>query len=81
MSPISDGYALTFGVPREFAETWFKQNADIPAVQKRMIIMHDKRSELKAMTKEHAGQLTGMEPLRPGDDKRIPRGVTKLTGV
>ena len=34
-SPISDGYALTFGVNKEFMDAWWKQNQDWYACQKR----------------------------------------------
>lgn len=79
LSPITDGYALTFGVQREFMETWFKQNATLPAVKNSMIIMHEKRTELKAMTKERSGQVTGLEPINPNGDRRTPRAIAKRT--
>src|ERR1700720_1596082 len=39
--PIVAGYALTVGVPRDLAETWFEQNADADIVRNQLIFRED----------------------------------------
>ena len=72
-SPIANGYALTFGVPSEFMKRWMADNKDSDIVQKGLIVVHEKRDELKAMTAEHRDTRTGLEPMAQDDDKRIPK--------
>lgn len=70
-SPISDGYALTFGVSKEFMDLWWKQAVDAkwhPVMNG--MIRYGARGDIKSMTKENANQRTGLEPMDPKGDKR-----------
>jgi hypothetical protein len=70
-SSIADGYALTFGISREWAEKWFEQNKTWKPVKDGLVKYADNRHELKAMTKEHATQRTGLEPIAQKGDPRV----------
>lgn len=72
-SPVADGYALTFGVNAEFMARWIAENKDSDIVTKGLILVHEKRDELKAQTFEHRDARTGLEPMAQSDDKRIPK--------
>lgn len=69
-SPIADGYALTFGVPKEFMDKFFEQSSDWHPVKNGMIRYASNRPDMKAMTKENANQRTGLEPMNPKGDLR-----------
>ena len=69
----SDGFVLTHGVDEAFMAEWMAENRDHPAVVNGLIRVHAKAGELKAMTREARDQKTGMEPLSPAGDKRVPK--------
>ena len=75
-SPIADGFALTFNVSKDFMDKFFEQSSDWHPVRNGMIRYASNRSDIKAMTKELAGQRTGLEPLNPKGDSRS-RGTVK----
>jgi len=69
-SPISDGYMLTFGVPKDFMDAWWAQNKDWAPVKNGMIRYASNRADMKSMTKENTGMRTGLEPMNPKGDPR-----------
>lgn len=66
---IVHGAALTHGVPREFAEEWFKQNAGNPIVMNDLVFAANNGADAKAKAREHKDDLSGFEPLNP---RKIP---------
>lgn len=72
-SPIADGYALTFGVPADQMAKWMEDNADSDVVRNKLIVVHEKRAELKAMTHESRDTRTGLEPMSQTRDRRLPK--------
>ena len=72
-SPNFDGYALTHGVDADYMEAWLEANKDLDLVRNGFIKCHAKASELKAMTRDHRDQRTGLEPLSQKGDARVPK--------
>jgi hypothetical protein len=70
---IVDGAALTFGVSRDFWERWAAQNHRNPLVINRMIFAQASLPDAKAEAKELAGQVSGLAPINPKGDKRMPK--------
>jgi hypothetical protein len=74
-SSNSDGFALTFHVPKDAMDRWMEDNKESAIVKSGLIKVNQSRNEVKAMTREMAGVRTGMEPLNPAGDPRTPRRV------
>ena len=53
-SSVADGYALTFGVSKDFMDKFFEQSSDWHPVKNGMIRYASNRADMKAMTKENA---------------------------
>ena len=71
---ISGGYALTPNVDADFFARWLEQNADHhDAVKNHLIFASDKRQVAHDEAREKKDILSGLEPLIPGKDRRIPR--------
>lgn len=73
------GYALTSGIPRDFAEEWFRQNADSPLVKPRdgsepSIFMMGSESRAVAGAREYKNGKSGFQGLNPDGDYRVPSG-------
>jgi len=78
-SPNNDGYALTFGVDADIVAQWMKDNADSDLVLNGLVIVHGDMKEIKAQTKAGRDQKTGLEPLSPSGDTRVPKNVSRVT--
>jgi hypothetical protein len=76
-APISNGYALTHNVDADFFAEWMKQNAQHEAVKNQLIFASDKPDTVSGMSAERAKIKSGLQPIEPDNDARIPRGVTK----
>jgi hypothetical protein len=74
---IAHGFALTPKISRNFWAQWIEQNEKNPLVQNHLIFAGDDLAEVTAMAAEHAGQLSGLEPIDPrrGADPRVPKPV------
>ena len=73
--PMSGGYALTHGVDKDFWEAWVRQHAKAPYVLSGMIMAYEKPDSIAGATRERAGELSGLEPLDPKGDQRVPRST------
>ena len=71
--PIIGGYAMTPNVDADFFTAWLKQNADHDVVKKKLIFASEKVDSVAAKANDHESVLSGLQPLVPDDDKRIPR--------
>ena len=79
---ISGGYALTHNVDADFFAAWLAQNADHDAVKRGLIFASEKRNVAQDEAREKKEILSGLEPLMPGKDKRIPRpGSPNLSAI
>ena len=72
--PIVGGYALTVGVPRDLARTWFDQNQEAEIVKNNLIFCEDTIERATSRAKELANTKSGLEPLDPNN---LPAEFTK----
>jgi hypothetical protein len=85
-NPLIARFAFT-DVDADFWEAWMKKNKDMPFVKNGSVFMEESAKDAKAAAKERKDVPTGLEPLEPKGDKRIPAGATadpdrlKLLGV
>ena len=78
--PIVGGYALTVGVPRDLARTWFEQNADADIVHNQLIFCEDNIERATSRAKELRKVRSGLEPLDPNNlPPEFTKGKTKVT--
>ena len=66
---IEGGYALTFGVPREFWDEWLRQNEKASYVETNMIFACASREDAQAKGREMEKLLSGLEPMSTDVDK------------
>jgi hypothetical protein len=69
------GYALTHGVPADVWEQWLEQNKQSPIVLNHQVFAQPTPARANDMAKEHKSARSGLEPITPDTDKRIPRGI------
>lgn len=72
---IVGGYALTPGVDADFFKAWMDQNKDSAVVRNKLVMHHEKPDMVAKKAEELAAIRSGLEPLTPDSDPRIPRGV------
>ena len=79
----SGGYALTFGVPKDFWDEWKRQNEGSKLLAEHVVMAYEKAEVARDAAKDHKTVKTGLEPLnmatirkdgvvRAADD-RVPR--------
>lgn len=86
---IVGGYALTPGIPADFWDAWAEQNARSSFVVEKMVFAHSSRTDhAEGQARDNADLKSGLEPLNPKGDRRIPRSnnpavsqITKNTTV
>lgn len=71
------GAALNYGIDAEFFEKWLKQNEKNPLVMNKMIFAHESEDRVRGEAKELSGFLSGLDPVNPKKDDRIPRSTRK----
>ncbi len=77
-APIAHGAALTFGVDREIFERWLEENKESDLVRNNLIFAAENRTEVSAQAREMVGELSGLEPLTPDKDQRVPKRVKSM---
>lgn len=70
-----EGAALTFGVDKEFWDEWVKQNHLNPIVMNGMVFAHKNIDQVRGIAKETAANKSGLEPINPKGDKRMPKST------
>lgn len=78
---IINGYALTPGVPKDFWDAWLAANKKAPIVESASIMAYEAFDALKGRTREHGDVLTGLEPVNPRGDNRMPKPALKGVGT
>lgn len=80
------GYGLTTGIPRDFAEEWFRQNQNSPLVKPRKglepsIFMASSESRAVGEAREYKNGRSGFQGLNPAGDYRVPgsRAIRKYS--
>jgi hypothetical protein len=76
---VVGGYALTPNVPADFWDEWLRQNADNPIVVNKMIFALP-RSRVAGLAREQEGLKSGLEPMDPDGDPRMPKPLTGGVG-
>jgi hypothetical protein len=64
---IVGGYGLTHGIPRDFAEEWFKQNSQLSLVKNRLIFMEANEQRGRSHAKELKSLQCGIQPIDPSN--------------
>jgi hypothetical protein len=77
---IMNGAALTRGVDKEWFDAWIKQHARDPIVMNKMIFAAETDDALRGESAELSKFLSGLEPVNPGKDARIPKSSRIGTG-
>ena len=72
---MATGAALTFGVDKDFFEKWLSENRDTAMVQNNLIYAADKTETVKAKAKEFKAVDSGLGPLVPDNDRRMPKKI------
>lgn len=73
--PVVGGYGLTSGVDAQFWEKWLEQNRDHDAVRNKLIYACASPETAHGMAEDRSEILSGLQPLVPDTDRRIPRGT------
>jgi hypothetical protein len=68
------GYALTHGVDAEFWAKWVEQNKKSDIFINKLIFAYEKQDAVEGKAKSYAKQRSGLEPVVPDGDPRIPKG-------
>lgn len=69
------GYALTHGISKDFWDKWVEQHKGAPYVTSGMIMAYEDPEMAKGFGRERAKELSGLEPLNPNGDQRVPRST------
>ena len=72
------GYALT-EIDASFWEAWSAVNAESPLLKNGVLFGQPSRSGAQGKGKEQSSVTSGLEPLVPDTDKRIPKNVVPAT--
>ena len=78
---IVGGYAHTPNVDADFFAKWLEQNADHDAVKNGLIFASEKRGYVEGESKASESRRSGLEPIAPGSDPRIPKGNRSVSSV
>lgn len=79
---IVAGFALTKGVPKDIWDAWLEQHRTLPMVKNGLIFAYGNTEDAADHAKGGGKILSGLEPINPGDDPRIPRSLNpNVSGV
>lgn len=68
------GYALTYGIPRDFWERWLEDNKGGPLIKGHHVFAASSESRAIGEAKEHRESKSGLQGLNQGGDYRVPNG-------
>jgi hypothetical protein len=74
---IVGGAALNYGIDAEWFDAWVKQNEKNPIVMNKMVFAHESEDRVRGEARELAAFLSGLDPVNPKKDDRIPRSSRK----
>ncbi len=72
---IVDGAALNFGIDKDFWDAWKEQNKLNPIVMNGFVFAHVNIDHVRGQAKETAEQKSGLDPVNPKGDKRMPKST------
>jgi len=65
------GYALNYGIDKDWFDQWLDQNKRNALVMNRLIFAHESEDMVRGQALEQASILSGLEPINPKSDPRI----------
>ena len=68
------GYALTFGIPKDFWDEWCRINSENPLLKNGHVFAAKNESDVKSIAKEHREFKSGFQGLNQSGDYRVPNG-------
>lgn len=77
---IVAGYGLTPNIPRDFFDKWEEQNASAPYVKNSLVFAYERTDDCVSAAKDNKGNLSGLQPLTPDTDPRLPKATRKELG-
>jgi hypothetical protein len=75
---IANGFALTFGVPKDLADEWMRQNETLPAVRNGLIFCAKNRADSIDKSMSRKAQKSGLERVNTAE---IPVLDPRLKGL
>ena len=78
---IVGGFALTPNVDADFWNEWVRQNKDHPMVKNNLIAAHVSEDSARSESRKMKDLRSGLEPLVPDTDPRIPRRADGRSAV
>lgn len=77
---MRSGAALTYGVDKDFFDKWLEQNKDSEMVKNGLIFAAEKGEDVSAEARARVKTLSGLEPLNPEGDRRMPKKINGRVG-
>jgi hypothetical protein len=77
--PTAHGYGITYDVDADFWKKWSEDNKDHDALKNHQLYAHEKNEFVVKWCAEHASVKSGLEPIVPDSDTRVPRHVSTAT--
>ena len=74
-APIAGGYALTFGIPKDFLDRWLEENKQSDVILNGLIFAHTKSEMVQDQAEDQADVKSGLERLDPA---KLPKGLQKF---
>ena len=75
---VSNGFGMTSGVDKDFAEAWFKAYANYQPVKTGLIFSEELKAKAKDHAKENRDQKSGLEP---NDPNKLPPKIERVPGT
>lgn len=72
---VIGGYSITEGVDAQFFAEWLNQNEDSELVKNKLIFAYERDTTVAAVARENRGVKSGLEPVNPGRDDRMPKQI------
>ena len=70
---IVDGAALNFGIDADWMDQWLEEHQRDPLVLNKLIFAREKEEDAKAIAREHKDVKSGLDPVNPKGDTRMPK--------
>ena len=76
---MANGFAMTFGVDRDLWESWLADNQENPFVKDGLVFAQPKVDDAKAQARDNRERDSGLGPLKPDTDRRMPKKISSRT--
>lgn len=72
---IVGGAAMNSNISKDFWDAWVEQHKLDPLVVNGFIFAHESKDHIEGQAKERGTELSGLEPINPKGDKRMPKST------